>query len=59
MILADVARIALENFSMDENQRLPRPAIDSINMSIDCNMHKGNTSLYFFFKEVSMWCACV
>lgn len=49
VILADVARIALENFSMDENQRLPRPAIDSINMSIDCNMHKGNTSLYIVF----------
>ena len=60
VILADVARIALENFSMDENQRLPRPAIDSINMSIDCNMHKGNTSLYIFFKGGEhVVCMCI
>ena len=49
VILADVARIALENFSMDENQRLPRLDMDSINISIDCNMHKRNTSFYMLF----------
>ena len=58
VILADVARIALENFSMDENHRLSRLAIDSINISVDCN--KRNTYLYNFFEDnVSMWCACV
>jgi len=61
VILADVARIALENFSMDENQRLQRLAIDSINISIDCNMHKGNTSLYstYFFKGQGEHVVCM
>lgn len=57
VILADVARIALENFSMDENQRLPRLAMDSINISMDCNMHKGRTSrLYMCFLRTRWAC---